>query len=154
MLSTHVGVRHVGLHAKDPAATALFYRDVMGMEIVGSGSAEHPLGAHAFLSSRPDEEHHEVALFANPDFRHVAFKVERLADLQSFYEQVCNRNVPVKIALDNGISFAFYFDDPDGNMIEIYWPTGISGRLPISEPLDLKQTEEALYARLGKKKPT
>gem|GEM_PF-6555235 len=21
-------------------------------------------------------------------------------------------------------SFAFYFDDPDGNMIEVYWPTG------------------------------
>jgi hypothetical protein len=20
------------------------------------------------------------------------------------------------------VSFAFYFDDPDGNMIEVYWP--------------------------------
>lgn len=149
MSSTHLGVRHVGLHAKDPAAAALFYRDVMGMQIVGSGLADHPLGAHTFLSSRPDEESHEVALFANPDIRHVAFKVESLADLRSFYERVCDRKLPVKTALDNGVSFAFYFDDLDGNMIEIYWPTGTPERLPLSAPLDLNQTEEALLARLG-----
>ena len=33
-----MGVRHVGLYARDPAAAAEFYRDVMGMQIVGLGS--------------------------------------------------------------------------------------------------------------------
>ena len=45
------GVRHVGLYARDPAATAEFYREVMGMQIVGGSSADHPLGASAFLTS-------------------------------------------------------------------------------------------------------
>ena len=32
------GIRHVGLHATDPAASAEFYRDVLGMEIVGGST--------------------------------------------------------------------------------------------------------------------
>ena len=58
------GVRHVGLYARDPAAAAEFYRDVMGMQIVGGSSADHPFGASAFLTSRPEEEGHELARFS------------------------------------------------------------------------------------------
>ena len=35
----NTGIHHVGLRAKNPAASAEFYRDVLGMEIVGG---EHP----------------------------------------------------------------------------------------------------------------
>ena len=93
------------------------------MEIVGGSSPDHPIGATAFLSSRPDEESHEIALFANPAFAHVAFKVSSLAELRSVHARVMARNIPIKFAADHGVSFAFYFDDPDGNMIEVYWPT-------------------------------
>ena len=74
----NTGVHHVGLHASNPAASAQFYVDVLGMEIVGGSSPDGPIGATAFLSSRPDEESHEIALFANPAFAHVAFKVSSL----------------------------------------------------------------------------
>jgi hypothetical protein len=36
-----------------PAASAEFYRDVVGMEIVGGSAPDHPFGATAFLSSPP-----------------------------------------------------------------------------------------------------
>ena len=84
------GVRHVGLYARDPAATAEFYRDVMGMQIVGGSSADHPVGASAFLTS-PEEEAHELALSANQDFRQLAFRVASLAELPSFYHRVLDR---------------------------------------------------------------
>ena len=71
----NTGIHHVGLRATNPAAAAEFYRDVLGMQIVGGSAPDHPIGATAFLSSRPDEESHEIALFANPAFAHVAFKV-------------------------------------------------------------------------------
>src|SRR6202166_3902360 len=61
----NTGIHHVGLRARNPAASAEFYRDVLGMEIVGGVAPDHPLGGTAFLSSRPDEESHEIALFAN-----------------------------------------------------------------------------------------
>ena len=36
-----IGVRHVGLSARDPAALAEFYRDVLGLQIVPAGSRQH-----------------------------------------------------------------------------------------------------------------
>jgi catechol-2,3-dioxygenase len=47
------------------------------------------------------------------------------------------------------VSFAFYFDDPDGNLIEVYWPTGdLSQRQPYIEPLDLSQPDEVLLEKI------
>lgn len=138
------GIHHVGLYAKDPSATAEFYRDVLGMHVVGGSSADDPLGASAFLTSRPEEESHEIALFTRQDLRHVAFRVASLADLRSLYQRICDRKLPVKMVANHRVSFAFYFDDPDGNMIEVYWPTGMEHRQPHLEPIDLTQSEEAL----------
>jgi mannose-6-phosphate isomerase-like protein (cupin superfamily) len=45
-----------------------FYRDVLGMQVVGGSSADDPIGASAFLSSRPEEESHEIAFFARQEF--------------------------------------------------------------------------------------
>ena len=132
----NTGVHHVGLHASNPAASAAFYRDVLGMQIIGGSSSDHPVGATAFLSSRPDEESHEIALFANPALAHVAFKVSSLAELRSVHARVLEMKIPIKFAADHGVSLAFYFDDPDGNMVEVYWPTrDVSGRRPQTEPL-------------------
>jgi quercetin dioxygenase-like cupin family protein/catechol 2,3-dioxygenase-like lactoylglutathione lyase family enzyme len=144
----NTGVHHVGLHATNPAASAEFYKDVLGMEIVGGTAPDHPIGATAFLSSRPDEESHEIALFANPAFAHVAFKVSSLGELRSSYSRVVARNIPIKILADHGVSFAFYFDDPDGNMIEVYWPTGQMNRQPQMKPLDLSEPDEALMGQI------
>ena len=123
---------------------AEFYRDVLGMQVVGGSSADDPFGATAFLSSRPEEESHEIAFFTRQEFRHVAFKVASLAYLRSLYERIGDRKLPFNMVADHGVSFAFYFDDPDGNMIEVYWPTGMKGRQPHLEPIDLTQSEEAL----------
>jgi quercetin dioxygenase-like cupin family protein/catechol 2,3-dioxygenase-like lactoylglutathione lyase family enzyme len=145
----NTGIHHVGLHATNPSASARFYRDVLGMEIVGGSAPDHPLGASAFLSSRPDEESHEIALFANPAFAHIAFKVSSLARLRSVHARVVERNIPIKLVANHHVSFAFYFDDPDGNTIEVYWPTGdMSWGQPQMEPLDLSQPDEALLEKI------
>jgi catechol-2,3-dioxygenase len=145
----NTGIHHVGLHAADPAASAEFYRDVLGMQIVGGSTADHPIGATAFLSSRPDEESHEIALFANPALAHVAFKVSSIAELRAFHARVVERNIPIKLVANHGVSFAFYFDDPDGNVIEVYWPTGRLSRLePKLEPLDLSQPDDSLRQKI------
>jgi quercetin dioxygenase-like cupin family protein/catechol 2,3-dioxygenase-like lactoylglutathione lyase family enzyme len=142
----NTGIHHVGLRATDPAASAEFYKHVLGMEIVGGSAPDHPFGASAFLSSRPDEESHEIALFANPAFAHVAFKVSSLAELRSLHARVVKRNIPIKLVVNHRVSFAFYFADPDGNMIEVYWPTGdlIRPLQPHMERLDLSQPDDAL----------
>ena len=86
-----------------------------------------------------------VVLFANPEYAHVAFKVASLADLKSLHARVLEKGIPIKFAFNHGVSFSFYFDDPDGNMIEVYWPTGdMSRRQPHAELLDLSQPDEVL----------
>jgi catechol 2,3-dioxygenase-like lactoylglutathione lyase family enzyme len=110
-----------------------------------AGASTHPLGATAFLSTRPEEESHEIVLFADPAFAHVAFKVSSLAEFRSFHARVEEKNIPIKFAFNHRVSFSFYFDDPDGNIIEVYWPTGdLSQRQPHAEPLDLSQPDEVL----------
>jgi hypothetical protein len=56
------------------------------------------------------------------------------------------RGLAVKASLNHGVSLAFYFDDPDGNMIEIYWATGLDYGQPYGHPIDLAQPEEGLLA--------
>ena len=147
----NTGIHHVGLRATNPAASAEFYRDVLGMEIVGGSAPDHPFGATAFLSSRPDEESHEIALFANAAFAHVAFKVSSLAEFRAVHARVVERNIPIKFVVDHGVSLAFYFADPDGNMIEVYWPTGELSRpiQPHMESLDLSRPDEELLKRIN-----
>ena len=144
---TRIG--HVGLHATNPAASAEFYRDVFGLEITGGSGSDHPLGETVFLSSRPGDEPHEIVLFAKPEIAHTAFKVSSLAEFRSFHARVVGKKIPIKFVFNHHESFAFYFDDPDGNVIEVYWPTGdLNQRQPYLEPLDLSQPDEVLLEKI------
>ena len=141
------GVCHVGLQADDPAALAAFYRDVLGLEVVGSMPADNPFGAAVFLSSRPDEEHHEIGLFRDGQLAHTALKVGSLTDLQEAYADVKERDIPVALALNHGFSLSFYFADPAGHLLEVYWPTGVQTDQIYAEPVDLALPADALLAQ-------
>lgn len=142
------GLYHVGLHAKDPTQMGAFYRDVMGMQIVSNiDSADIQM---IFLSSRPDEEAHEIVFTSRPELAHVAFKVESLADLRAFYRHIVEKGLPIKTALNHGVSLAFYFRDLEGNLIEIYWPTDLASRQPDSYPIDLSLPEAVLREDMAK----
>jgi catechol-2,3-dioxygenase len=143
-----LGLGHVGMYAKNPASLAGFYRDVMGMQVVGGSDASHLIGATAFLSSRPREEHHEIAMFSNAENAHSAFKVGSLAALKRFYQKIVRRGIPMKFQFNHGNAFAFYFADPEGNLIEVYWRTGLEYPQPFAEPTDLTKTEEELLEEL------
>jgi catechol-2,3-dioxygenase len=146
--SEMIGLCHVGMYAKNPALLAEFYRDVMGMQIVGGSDASHALGATVFLSSRPREESHEIAIFSNPALAHRAFKVRSLAALKQFHQKIVARGIPIEFQMLHGISFAFYFHDPEGNLIEVYWSTGVDCPQPCVQATDLTKTEAELMKEL------
>lgn len=145
-MSHRRGVSHVGIAARDPAALAAFYGEVLGMTRTGGGEAGGGFGACAFLSSRPDEENHEIVFFADARYAHTAFRVASLAELREHHRRVVERGIPVKMALNHGCSLAFYFDDPEGNMIEVYWATNVHNWQPYGDPIDLAAPEDALLA--------
>ena len=136
-----MGVGHVALSARDPAALAEFYRAVLGFQVVPTDTSD--LGENVFLSSHSAESI-DLALFANPAYQHTAFEVRSLTDLRAFHQRVFDRSVPVKMALNHGVSLFFYFDDPEGHLIEVYWSTGIECLPRHGDPIDLTLPEEAL----------
>jgi catechol 2,3-dioxygenase-like lactoylglutathione lyase family enzyme len=107
-------IGHVGLHVTNPAASAEFYRDVFGMEITGGSASDHPLGATAFLSSRPGEEPHDIVLVANPEVAHIAFKVSSLhspsSDLST--RARCGEEDPDQVRIQSPRVLRFLFRRP------------------------------------------
>jgi catechol-2,3-dioxygenase len=142
-----IGVRHVGLSAQNPAVLAGFYHDVLGLDIVPTDTAA--LGPNVFLSSHREQGSLDLAFFANPVLQHIAFEVSSLADLRAFHQRIIDRGLPIKLVLNHGVSLSFYFADPEGHMIEIYWPTGIACIPRHGEPVDLTRSEEEVLETIG-----
>ncbi len=145
-----IGVRHVGLPAKNLTALKAFYQDVMGMTVVRETSADAPFGATLFLVHSDGEEDHDLVFFDDPMAAHTAFEVPSLAELKTAYREVKARGVPIKMAVNHGVQLSFYFEDPEGHLIEIYWLTPVRNLahrqlLPgVADPIDLDLPEEQL----------
>jgi catechol 2,3-dioxygenase len=141
-----IGVRHVGWGVKDPVALAAFYREVMGMTVVAETPAVSPMGVTVFLSRHPEgEEHHDLVFFSNPTFAHTAFEVASLVELLTSYQQVKERGIRITFTFNHGVAFSFYFDDPEGHNIEIYWATNVNVPQDFQvRPINLELSQEEL----------
>jgi catechol 2,3-dioxygenase len=101
-----------------------FYRDVLGLDVTERA------GRFAFLSF--GDHHHDLALQevgtdaegprAGVGLYHAAFEVPDAEALEATYRRLRERGVEVS-PVDHRISKALYFDDPDGNGLEVYLDT-------------------------------
>ncbi|WP_137283729.1 VOC family protein [Halorussus salinisoli] len=115
---------HVHLKVRDVDRAVAFYRDVLGLDVTERA------GDYAFLSW--GDKHHDVALQGvGPDapgpgpgvgMYHAAFEVEDADALRETHLRLRERGVEVA-PVDHAISKALYFDDPDGNGLEVYLDT-------------------------------
>ena len=64
------------------------------------------------------------------------------------YQKIIGGGIPIKFDFLHGVSFAFYFEDPEGNVIEVFWPTGLKYPQPFAQKIDLTKTEEELMNEL------
>ncbi|QLG63833.1 VOC family protein [Halorarum salinum] len=123
MTVDHLG--HVHLKVRDVERAIEFYADVLD----GLTVAER-VGRFAFLTL--GEHHHDLALQEVPNagsastgsdgpvgLYHAAWEVADAESLAGAYERLRAREVDVS-PVDHGISLALYFDDPDGNGVEVY----------------------------------
>ena len=142
------GLGHVGVHVRDMPAMIDFYTRVLGLEVTDRGEDDRIV----FLSARPQEEHHELAFAKSADLKtnaqQISFTVGSLQDLKPLSRRIKAEGRPIDRVVNHGIAFGCYFRDPEGNRVELYWPTGRDYPQPHGDPIDLDQPEDELLALL------
>ena len=135
---------HVGLFVNDLQRSVSFYRDTLGLTVT-----DHDETAQlVFLSSDPEDEHHMIVLCPGRDSpveaRHVqqvSFRCEALSDVIGFWKRFIDNKIKVLYTSTHGNAISCYFCDPDGNTLEVYWPTGLFARQGFLLGLDFNKPE-------------
>lgn len=78
-----------------------------------------------------DEANHRIALLAFPNFvddpeketrtglHHSAFEYDSFGDLNASYLRLRELGIEPALCLDHGMTFSYYYKDPDGNHVEL-----------------------------------
>lgn len=144
-------VGHIHLKVSDLERSIAFYRDVLGFEVqqrfgsraafLSVGGYHHHIGLNTWHSDGAGPAPKNAA-----GLYHVAFLYPTRAALAHALATVLDAGVKIDGAADHGVSEAIYFNDPDGNGIEIYWdrdptlwPRDADGAINlVNDPLDLE----------------
>ncbi|MGH2535235.1 MAG: VOC family protein [Thermomicrobiales bacterium] len=143
-------IGHVHLKVSDLDRAIAFYRDALGFELIQQYG-----GQAAFLSA--GGYHHHIGLNTwesqggpppapgTTGLYHFAILYPNRVELARAFKRLRDYGVPITGASDHGVSEAIYFNDPDGNGLEIYrdrdpadWPRLPNGELRMTlDSLDL-----------------
>lgn len=138
------GLGHFGLSVQNLDRMVDFYTRVLGFSVTDGGA---PGGGGAFLSAQPQSEHHELVLSVSTqptNAQQISFPVETIADLRELYRAIVAEGCKIESVTSHGIALACYFRDPEDNVLEIYWPTGIDYPQPVGMKIDLEATDQEL----------
>ncbi|WP_343862056.1 SMU1112c/YaeR family gloxylase I-like metalloprotein [Aliiglaciecola litoralis] len=122
------GFHHIAIICSDYARSKAFYTEILGFAVLAETYRKQRLSYKLDLAL-PDGSQIELFSFPNPPprpskpealgLRHLAFKVESVAD---YVEYLTSKDIavePIRIDQHSGKAFTF-FTDPDALPIEIY----------------------------------
>ncbi len=138
---------HVGLFVTDLEKMKDFYTRVLGFTVTDSGTGR--AAEFVFMSRDPGEHHQVVLATGRPEgsfgtVNQISFRVGALGDLRAVYDRVVGENVDNIAPINHGNAWSVYFDDPEGNRLEVYMATPWYIAQPHAEPLDMSLTDEEL----------
>lgn len=122
------GIGHVNLRVADEQVSKRFYRDILGF-VIAEEDPEHggvfmtlgenfhtlDIGQHPAPETAPRPRRDQIGL------AHIAFQVGSYAALRDAYAHLVEGGVPILRATNHVNQRSFYFADPDGNTLEIYY---------------------------------
>jgi catechol-2,3-dioxygenase len=142
---------HVGVYVRDMERSVKFYRDILGIQV----SDRSPRGGVFMTAQDRALEHHELLLAPgrNDDgkanvLQQISFRCASVADVKEFYRVFVENNVPINRCVSHGNTVSIYAEDPDGNSVEVYWPTGVDVPQPFGKPMDLSKSEADIIQQM------
>lgn len=122
------GFSHIQLVVRDVAASAAFYRAVLGMDDLVSGvldsgpyaALRHP--AAGFVVGLQTVGPDDPAGTATSGIEHLSFAVPDRAALEEMRADLVSRGFPVGEVFEEAVSHNVRLSDPDGLVIELTAP--------------------------------
>lgn len=143
---------HTGLFVSDVEKSKAFYRDMLGLTVTDDDKEAQLV----FLSSDPEDEHHMIVLLPGRNapadvqiLQQVSFRCSTLADVIAFWRRFTENDVKIIYTSTHGNAISCYFQDPDGNTLEVYWATGLKARQGFLLSLDFNKSEAELMAEVN-----
>lgn len=144
---------HVGVYVRDVERSVAFYRDIFGLKV----SDRSPRGGVFMTAQDRLAEHHELLLAPGRDddgkvhvIQQISFRCGSAKDIKDFYSTFIENKVPINRCVSHGNTISIYAADPDGNSVEVYWPTGVDVPQPFGKPMDLSKSEAEILAQWEK----
>ncbi|WP_070151980.1 VOC family protein [Sphingobium phenoxybenzoativorans] len=122
---------HIAFRVSNLDLSKEFYTSLLGLHVMEENEEEGVV----FLGLR--DLSHTVDLVQSSDvgasqphnsmppvgigFHHVGFELETQDQMRDAYFQFKERGVNIIATMDHGSQQSIYFNDPDGNILEVYW---------------------------------
>lgn len=119
----HPRFHHVNLKTTRLQEMIEWYAALIGARVT------HQDAIGAWLTN--DEANHRIALLAFPGWvddpeketrtglHHSAFEYDTFEDLNASYLRLRSAGIEPDVCLDHGMTFSYYYKDPDGNRVEL-----------------------------------
>ncbi len=142
-------IGHVGLYCDDVDKQRDFYTQVLGFKVTDLARG----GNGYFMSAQPRAEHHQLLLLGGgkgdgKQLQQLSFHTGSLAEVRAYYRRLKTAGARINRTVTHGNAVSVYFYDPEDNLLEIYWDTGILCHQPFGYPVDLDGSDDAVMAQV------
>ena len=140
---------HAGLWVRDMETMEEFYTSVMGFHVSDRGFVPRYNGNITFMSNDPTVHHQVILAEGRPadvpsTINQLSFLVKSLDELRAMYHRVVSRGVENLLPRNHGNAWSVYFDDPEGNNIEVYLDSPFHVPQPFGEYLDFDLSNDEI----------
>ena len=121
---------HAVMYVKDTEKMLSFYNNVLGFEVSDRGFLGDEGGPEIIFMSQDPDEHHQLAMIttrqeegASNSVNHFAFRVESFEEVSDLNKTLTELGDVEIMPMSHGNTLSVYFNDPEGNGIEVFWDT-------------------------------
>ena len=143
---------HVFVYVQNLEAMLDFYTRVLGFRITDRGEVD---GNELVFMSQVETDHHQIAfaptrkdMARSNNVAHFAFRVAHLDDVKALHATLANDERVQRLApVAHGNAWSIYFNDPEGNNIEVFCDTPFHVSQPVGGTWNPNSSNEDIRAQ-------